>query len=194
MISIDTNKILNAPEFHIMIFAFLLNFVWELLQMPLFGGFSEYQYYQIILHCTKATFGDVIISLVAFAGACLVTRSRMWIISMSRSGVVSFLVIGLVITIAFELLATGPINRWQYDELMPMIPVIGVGVSPVAQWPTPLFFRTRHHRVPSNHFGHCSNSLSIRWSSSLSRPSQASAAVRWRFGVSNRMTTRHSPK
>jgi hypothetical protein len=119
---------------HILIFAFLLNFVWELLQMPLFGEFSEYPYYQIILHCTKATSGDVVISLVAFAGACLITRSRMWIVSMNKSGVVAFLVIGLVITIVFELLATGPLNRWQYGELMPILPFIEVGVSPVAQW------------------------------------------------------------
>ncbi len=134
MTSIHTNKILNAPELHISIFAFLLNFVWELLQMPLFAGFADFPYYQTILHCTKATLGDVVISLVAFAGACLITRSRMWIISMNSSGVVAFLAIGLVITIVFELLATGPLNRWEYGELMPMIPVLGVGVSPVAQW------------------------------------------------------------
>ena len=134
MTSINTNRVLNAPELHISIFAFLLNYVWELLQMPLFGGFADFPYYQTILHCTKATFGDVVISLVAFSGACLITRSRMWIISMNKSGVVAFLAIGLAITIVFELLATGPLNRWEYGELMPMIPVIGVGVSPVAQW------------------------------------------------------------
>ncbi len=53
---------------------------------------------------------------------------------MSYSGVVAFLAIGLIITIVFELLATGPLNRWEYDELMPMVPVMGVGASPVAQW------------------------------------------------------------
>ncbi len=53
---------------------------------------------------------------------------------MSKPGVVSFLVIGLVITVAFELLATGPLNRWEYGELMPIVPFIGVGASPVAQW------------------------------------------------------------
>ncbi len=53
---------------------------------------------------------------------------------MKMSGVVAFLVIGLVITIVFELLATGPLNRWEYGELMPVIPVIGIGVTPVAQW------------------------------------------------------------
>ncbi len=131
MTSIHFSKILNAPELHISIFAFLLNFIWELLQMPLFAGFSDFQFYQVVLHCTKATFGDVAISLVAFAGACLVTRSRMWILSMNKSGVVTFLAIGLLITVVFELLATGPLNRWEYSELMPMI---GVGVAPVAQW------------------------------------------------------------
>ncbi len=51
---------------------------------------------------------------------------------MNKSGVVAFLAMGLVITIIFELLATGPLNRWEYSELMPT--VIGVGVSPVGQW------------------------------------------------------------
>ncbi len=131
MTSIHISKILNAPELHISIFAFLLNFVWELLQMPLFAGFSDFRFYQVLLHCTKATFGDVVISLVAFAGACLITRSRMWIISMNKAGVVSFLAIGLVITVIFEILATGPLNRWEYSELMP---TFGVGLAPVAQW------------------------------------------------------------
>jgi hypothetical protein len=45
---------------HISIFAFLLNFVWELLQMPLFAGFTDFQQYQVTLHCTKASFGDVV--------------------------------------------------------------------------------------------------------------------------------------
>ena len=33
MTSTSTNKILNAPELHISIFAFVLNIVWKLLQM-----------------------------------------------------------------------------------------------------------------------------------------------------------------
>ena len=42
--------------------------------------------------------------------------------------------------------------------------------------------------------GHCASSHRIRWSLSPSLPSRASAAVRWWCGVSNRMTTRHSPR
>ncbi len=36
-----------------------------------------------------------------------------------------------MITVAFELLATGPLNQWEYGELMP---TIGVGDAPVANW------------------------------------------------------------
>ncbi|MFT6438042.1 MAG: hypothetical protein ACJAVI_006127 [Candidatus Azotimanducaceae bacterium] len=40
----------------------------------------------------------------------------------------------MLITIGFELLATGPLDRWQYSELMPIIPLIDVGLTPVLQW------------------------------------------------------------
>ena len=33
-----------------------------------------------------------------------------------------------------ELLATGPLYPWEYGELIPTVPIIGVGASPVAQW------------------------------------------------------------
>jgi hypothetical protein len=42
MTSINTNEILNAPELQISIFAFLLNFVWELMQQPLFAGVGNF--------------------------------------------------------------------------------------------------------------------------------------------------------
>jgi hypothetical protein len=130
----SSKKILNAPELHIAIFAFLLNFFWEQLQLPLFAGFDERSYYSTVLHCTKATLGDVVISLVAFASACLVTRTRKWIVLNNISGPVTFLLIGLLITVVFEILATGPLNRWTYAETMPKVPFLEVGLSPVMQW------------------------------------------------------------
>lgn len=127
-------KVLNAPELHIAVFSFLLNFIWELLQLPLFAGFDEASYYETVMHCAKATSGDVVISLIAFTCACLLTRTRNWITLNRIDGIVAFLFTGLVITIVFELLATGPLNRWAYAESMPILPFLGVGVSPVLQW------------------------------------------------------------
>lgn len=126
--------IIDAPEFHIAIFAFLLHFIWELIQMPLFAGFGEIYYYDVILHCTKATSGDVVISLAAFWSASLYARSRLWILDANRAALVIFLGMGMLITVVFEALATGPLERWQYAESMPVLPILGTGLAPVAQW------------------------------------------------------------
>jgi hypothetical protein len=132
--TISKRTFLNTPELHIGIFAFLLHFVWELLQMPLFAGFENAYYYDIVLHCTQATFGDVVISLIAFWSASLMVKSRFWILPMDRVGLLVFLIVGLVITIVFEALATGALDRWDYADAMPVLPLLGTGLAPVAQW------------------------------------------------------------
>lgn len=116
------------------VYSFLLNYQWELFQLPLFDGFAGTPYYDVILHCTKATLGDVVISLAAFATACIATRSRRWIVDKNTVGIVTFLLMGLLITILFEILATGPLERWTYAERMPLVPFLQIGASPILQW------------------------------------------------------------
>lgn len=129
-----SSRFLGLPEVHIAIFSYLLNFQWELFQMPLFSGFNGIEYYDAILHCTQATFGDVVISLIAFLAASAAVRSRRWLLEDNGIAIGVFFLTGLMITVCFELLATGPLNRWEYADIMPLIPFTGVGVSPVAQW------------------------------------------------------------
>jgi len=128
------DRITRSAELYIALFAFLSNFVWELLQLPLFSGFDDIHHYDVILHCTKATFGDVVISLAAFYCASLFTGTRNWIADSNKTGLGVFFSIGLLVTIVFELLATGPLNRWEYSPLMPIVPVLNVGLSPILQW------------------------------------------------------------
>ena len=45
-----------------------------------------------------------------------------------------FIAIAIIITIIFEALPTGVLNRWQYGEAMPTLPVLGTGLLPVLQW------------------------------------------------------------
>ncbi|MEH6387123.1 MAG: hypothetical protein V7772_04515 [Pseudomonas profundi] len=111
-----------------------MHFVWELLQLPLFAGFDEVHYFTVILHCTKATAGDVVISLVAFWTASIVARSRYWFLRKQPVAVGVFIAAGLLITVVFEMLATGPLQRWTYSEAMPLLPLTGIGLSPLAQW------------------------------------------------------------
>ena len=45
-----------------------------------------------------------------------------------------FLGVGVVVTIIFEALATGMLERWAYNDAMPRLPVLGTGLLPLLQW------------------------------------------------------------
>jgi hypothetical protein len=45
-----------------------------------------------------------------------------------------FVLMGLALTIVLERLATGPLERWAYSDLMPIVPALGVGLAPLVQW------------------------------------------------------------
>ena len=125
---------LNAPEVNISICGFLLNFVWEIWQAPLFEGMDDLTHFEVTLHCTLAALGDVIILLVAFWISALAAKSRRWIFHPKTIQVAGFLAVGIIITVVFEALAIYVLNRWQYAAAMPVLPVMGIGIVPIFQW------------------------------------------------------------
>jgi hypothetical protein len=129
-----TPGILTLPEFNVAMFAFLLNFVWEMWQVPFFSTTSSDPHWVGVVACTRATFGDAAISLVAFWCVAAFARSRSWILGSSLSQTGIFVAVGLVTTIILEALATGPMERWTYTPLMPTLPILGTGLLPLLQW------------------------------------------------------------
>jgi hypothetical protein len=128
-------RITSLPEFNIYIFAFLLNFVWEFLQMPLFSAPpADMPHWDIVKIYAFATVADGFIMLFAFWIAAAFARSRYWFVAAERSHVLMFLITGLVITSAIELIAT-EMGVWNYSPLMPVL--FGVGLSPFLQWVIP---------------------------------------------------------
>ena len=125
---------LRTVEINFLFFSFLINFVWEMLQMPLFEYPIEFSPSAMNLSCTKASIGDAFITIVSFWFVALIRKNRYWIIKVSFWDLTLFLIPGIVITICFEALATGPLNRWTYSEVMPTIPYIGTGLAPILQW------------------------------------------------------------
>lgn len=125
---------LNLPEVNVGIFAFLLNFVWEVAQVPLFEGMRFLGHWQAIQVCARATLGDVGIGLVAFWTVAAVYRSRRWVLRPACRQVLGFAAVGVVITVVMEWLATHALGRWAYAASMPTIPGLEVGVSPLLQW------------------------------------------------------------
>jgi len=126
--------IVGLPELNVAVFSFLLNFVWEMWQIPFFAAIPSEQHWVGVAACTQASFGDAAISLVAFWCVAALARSRWWIINASPFQVVGFVAVGVVITIIFEALATGPFGRWSYAPSMPTLPVLGTGIVPLLQW------------------------------------------------------------
>ncbi|MEX0958917.1 MAG: hypothetical protein WDZ63_06475 [Burkholderiales bacterium] len=123
-----------APEPFVALFAFLLNFVWEMWQVPFYDGIGEGGHWNGVMVCTRATLGDVGIVLCAFWSVAVFSRSRRWLLAPTRAQIAAFLVVGVLITVIFEAIATGLLDRWQYGTTMPTLPLLGTGLLPLLQW------------------------------------------------------------
>jgi hypothetical protein len=128
-------RVTSLPEFNIYVFAFLLNFVWEFLQMPLFTAPpADMPHWDIVKIYAFASVADGFIMLIAYWMTSAFARSRYWFVAAERGHVLIFLIIGLAITSAIELIAT-EMCVWTYSPLMPVL--FGVGLSPFIQWVIP---------------------------------------------------------
>jgi hypothetical protein len=86
------------------------------------------------MFCLSATVGDVGIALVAFWATALVAGSRQWLLRPSAYDLTVFILAGLIATVALEYYHTNISLRWSYSELMPLVPPLGTGLSPLLQW------------------------------------------------------------
>lgn len=142
------------PEFNVVVFALLLNFPWEILQAPLFDGMANAQHRQAIGTCSLAAVGDAIITLAAYwiVSACAVDRR--WIVAPRAAQIALFLAAGAAVTVGIERLVLEGlwIQEWRYATSMPVLPGVGVGLSPVLQWlllpPLVIWFARRQMAAP----------------------------------------------
>jgi len=126
--------ITETPELNVAIFALLLNYPWEFLQVPFFRGMEDARHWDAVLFCSRAAVGDGAIAVIAFWIVAGAAGSRRWILRSTGRHVLGFVASGLVITIALEWLATERLGRWQYAEVMPVLPLLGTGLLPLLQW------------------------------------------------------------
>ena len=106
----------------IFIISFLLNFIWENLHSLLYAKYMGKPITQFILF--HATLGDaVMITLIALPFLFLPTfKKHEWLI----------IPIGIIISISIEWYALGA-GRWAYNEYMPLVPYLNVGLTPLIQ-------------------------------------------------------------
>ena len=132
-----TTKLTDKPEFNVAVFAFLLNYPWEFLQVPLYLGMAEASHWEAIKTCTRATLGDALIMLVSYWIVAAVARTRWWVLSPSARQLIGFAAAGVVITVVIEHFAVRSDSQmwgWRYAPAMPIVPLLGAGLTPVLQW------------------------------------------------------------
>lgn len=110
---------------------FMLNLIWELAQGPLYEGF-EYDLKHVSF-CALASVADMLMVLILFFGFSLIYLSVSWITYLSPKRVLILVVVGTVGAIIAEVWHTSQ-SDWAYADAMPIMPWLGVGLSPVLQF------------------------------------------------------------
>ena len=127
----------KEPEVHIATFGFFTSFIWEILQMPFFDVGSA-SYWERTLGCTRATFGDVGILLLAYTVVSILARNRHWMHYPKYWMIGIYLLTGLGITVIIEAMATSVPREWdwgwRYSELMPVVPGTNIGLVSILMW------------------------------------------------------------
>jgi hypothetical protein len=129
------------------LFAFLLHFVWEMLQVPFYAQMSGARHWAAVLRCTRATASDVVIAWTAYALAAGFAHDRWWIgVGYRRRPLTVFVTAGLLIALGLEWFNVYVRQQWVYSTEMPV--VLGIGLTPLLQWllvpPFALWLARRH--------------------------------------------------
>lgn len=127
------------------LFAFLLHFTWEMLQVPFFRGMEDAAHWRATVTCLRTAGGDVVITLLAYAAVTWRT-DRGWLLGQSPGPRFAFVGSALGIATVLELLSVHVWERWTYAPEMPVL--LGVGLAPLLQWlllpPLILWLARRH--------------------------------------------------
>lgn len=108
----------------------VLNFIWEILQRPLYAGLGSLE--QGTWHCFLASLGDAGLLAGLYGLLCAVTRERYWFLRLSGGRLLLLAAGGFAVAAFIELHALKS-GKWRYAPEMPRVPGLGVGWSPVLQ-------------------------------------------------------------
>ncbi len=124
-------KAFNKFIFTVIVFAFLVNFTWELIQLPLYKN-PVYDM-EHIAFCALASLADVLMVLLLYLALAFIFKNIFWMQHPKWPQVIFLIVIGGAGAVLSELRHLS-LGTWEYKYSMPLIPVINVGISPVIQF------------------------------------------------------------
>lgn len=124
--------------------------IWEFAQLPLYTLWYTDSWSRIafaVIHCTG---GDVLIMAFALAGALFLVGGRAWPRKRYVPVAIGTVVLSVAYTIFSEWNSTVISKAWTYSELMPTLPFLGTGLSPLLQWiavPALVFWLSRQRTI-----------------------------------------------
>ena len=113
--------------------AFGLNFPWEMLQMPAYAEMAGRPWPETAFICLAASLGDAAITLGIYGLVALFSlRQEVKVKRHHHYYYALASLLGAVSAVAIERVALS-LGRWSYMGLMPVVPVLGVGLWPLLQ-------------------------------------------------------------
>ena len=113
------------------VLAFLLNFAWELGHCPLYTG-CGYDFAHVTF-LALASLADAILAVLLYFGFALVYRNGRWAHPLTARRGFWLMVVGGTGAVVSEM-AHLVAGNWAYTVSMPLIPGIGVGITPALQF------------------------------------------------------------
>lgn len=107
---------------------------WEFAHMPLYTLWKTGTPGEIVFAALHCTGGDIVIATVALAAALLVTAPGAWPERGYGRVAATAIALGTSYTIVSEWLNVGIRQSWAYRDPMPVVPILEIGLSPLAQW------------------------------------------------------------
>jgi len=108
--------------------------IWEMAHIPLYtiwveGSWSEIAF--AVVHCTG---GDLLIAMSTLLLSLFILGGQAW--PATRAGAVLLLavVLGVSYTVFSEWLNIVIRAAWAYRDIMPVVPVLDAGLTPLLQW------------------------------------------------------------
>jgi len=114
----------------IIVISFILNFVWEMVQMPLYENFSFSG--TTTIFCLLASLGDAVMILIIYFIGSALFKSYSWFFRLNLKTIIYIAIAGLVLSVSGELIALN-LNLWNYSSLMPRLFFTSIGLSPILQ-------------------------------------------------------------
>ena len=111
------------------------NLIWEFFHMPLYTIWNDGTWAEIVFAAVHCTGGDILIAMSALMLALMLSgRGWPYVAATRRPVIVLAVMFGLGYTLFSEWLNIVIRAAWAYSDLMPIIPILDAGLSPVMQW------------------------------------------------------------